>query len=172
MKKKTIILSLTMALMIGIGTTTYAATSTSQTETKSRKKTSFGMGMGKIGHSKGHNILTSLLKEKGITDDEINSALESGKSLYDLAIEKGLTDNEIKEYILNEKIEKIDEAVASGKITAEQGQETKTKIQEKSANWDFTNQGNGKTKGFMKMKHKGKIDTDQQQSTTTSNEDS
>lgn len=153
MKKKTIMISLTMALMIGIGTTAYAATSNSSTGANSSKKPGFAMKIGKMGDFKGHDILTNLLKEKGATDEEINSTLESGKSLYDFAIEKGLTDDEIKEYILNERIKKIDEAVANGKMTADQGEEAKTKLQESSVNWNFQNQGNNKINGFMNIKH-------------------
>jgi hypothetical protein len=70
------------------------------------------------------------LKEKGATDEEINSALNSGKTLYDFAIEKGLTTEEIKNYMVSEKTKAIDDAVASGKITAEEGAEAKTRIQE------------------------------------------
>lgn len=153
MKKKNIILSLTMALMIGIGTTAYAATSTSEAKTNFKQKPGFGMRISNAGHFKGKDTLTNLLKEKGVTEDEINSALEAGKSLYDFAIEKGLTDNEIKEYILNEKIKQIDEAVANGTMTSEQGTEAKAKLQENAANWSFQDKGTGKTKGLVNIKH-------------------
>lgn len=155
MKKKSIILSLAMALMIGIGTTAYAATSNSETQNSFRHKTGSGMGIGRMGQFKGHDILTNLLKEKGATDEEIDSALASGKSLYDFAIEKGLTDEEIKAYMVSERTKSIDEAVANGNMTAEQGEEAKARIQENSADCTFQGEGNGKAKGFMNMNHGG-----------------
>lgn len=155
MKKKSIVLSLTMALMIGIGTTAYATTSNSETGKNFGQKAGSGMGMGRIGQFKGHNILTNLLKENGATDEEINSTLNSGKSLYDFAIEKGLTDEEIKAYMVSEKLKIIDEAVASGKMTAEQGEEAKTKIEENSADCTFKGEGNGRMNGIRGMKHGG-----------------
>ena len=154
MKKKTIILSLAMALMIGIGTTAYAA-SNSQTGNNFRNRPAYGMGLGMMGNFRGHDILTNLLKEKGATDEEINSALTSGKTLYDFALEKGLTSEEIKNYMVNEKTKAIDDAIASGKITSEEGAEAKTRIQENSANCTFENQGNGRMRG--NMTHQGRM---------------
>lgn len=154
MKKKTIILSLAMALMIGIGTTAYAA-SNSKTGNNFRNRPAYGMGLGMMGNFRGHDILTNLLKEKGATDEEINSALTSGKTLYDFAIEKGLTDEEIKNYMVSERTKAIDDAVASGQITAEEGAEAKTRIQENSANCTFENQSNGKMRG--NMNHQGRM---------------
>lgn len=157
MKKKTIILSLVTVLILGVGTTAYAATSTSSGATTNlEQKVSLHVGVGKIVNFKAHEAFTNLLKEKGVTDDEITSTLKSGKTLYDLATEKGLTDDEIKAYILNEYTKSIDEAVANGSITADQATKAKTKLQEKSANWNFQNKWNGKMKGFTNMKHKGK----------------
>jgi polyhydroxyalkanoate synthesis regulator phasin len=153
MKKKNIVLSLTMALMIGIGTTAYAATSNSTTGKNLEKGNHSGMAIGKMGHFKGSNILNDLLKENGTTDDEIQSALDSGKSLYDLATEKGITDDQIKEYMLSERTKHIDDAVTDGKITTEQAEEAKTKISESSANWNANDENNGMMKGFMNTRH-------------------
>lgn len=155
MKKKTIILSLAMALMIGIGTTAYAAASNSQTGANFKNRPAYGMGLGMMGNFRGYDLLTNLLKEKGATDDEINSALNSGKTLYDFAIEKGLTAEEIKNYMINEKTKAIDAAVASGKLTAEEGAEAKTRIKDNSANCTFENQGNGRMRG--NMNHQGRM---------------
>jgi len=126
-------------------------------------KGSMGMGSGR------HNAFTNLLKEKGSTDEEIKSALDSGKSLYDLAKEKGITDDQIKEYMIAEQTKHIDDAVTAGKMTATQGDEAKAKLKEASANWNFQAQGNGMMKGFMGMEHKEKMGMNKQQSNTTSN---
>ena len=151
MKKKNIVLSLAMALMIGIGTTAYAATSNSTTGKAFDKGNHSGMMKGSMGMGGGHNVLSSLLKEKGATDAEIKAALDSGKSLYDLAIEKGFTDSQMKEYMITQGTKRIDEAVTAGKMTATQAEEAKTKLTEASANWNFKDQGNGMMKGSMGM---------------------
>ena len=149
MKKKTIALSLTMALMIGIGTTAYAGTSSSNMGMQNRSKMSIGMG--KMDNFKGHGFLTNLLKEKGVTDADIKTALDSGKSLYDLAVEKGITDTQMKEYMITEGTKRIDDAVTNGKMTAEQAAAAKTKLNEASANWNFKDKGNGMMNGFKGM---------------------
>ena len=110
-----------------------------------------GMMKGSMGMGGGHNVLSSLLKEKGATDEEIKAALDSGKSLYDFAIEKGITDDQMKEYMITEGTKRIDEAVTAGKMTAAQAEEAKTKLTEASANCNFKNQGNGMMKGSMGM---------------------
>jgi bacterioferritin-associated ferredoxin len=126
-------------------------------------KGSMGMGSGR------HNAFTNLLKEKGATDEEIKSALDSGKSLYDFSKEKGITDDQIKEFILTEQTKHIDDAVSAGKMTAAQGDEAKAKLKEASANWNFQSQGNRMMKGFMGMEHKGKMGMNKQQNNATSN---
>jgi|GEM_PF-650281 len=152
MKKKNIVLSLTMALMIGIGTTAYAATSNSTTgKTFDKGNRSGMMGMGKMGNFKGPHGLSDLLKEKGTTDVEIKAALDSGKSLYDLAIEKGITDAQMKEYMITSGTKHIDDAVTAGKMTAAQAEAAKTKLTEAAANCNFKDQGNGMMKGSMGM---------------------
>jgi ribosomal protein L7/L12 len=151
MKKKNIVLSLAMALMIGIGTTAYATTSNSTSGKNFEQGKHFGMGMGKMGNFKGPHVLSDLLKEKGVTDEEIKTALDSGKSLYDLAIEKGITDDQMKEYMIAQGTKHIDEAVTNGKMTAAQAEEAKTKLKEASASFNFKDQGNGMMKGSRGM---------------------
>jgi len=129
-----------------------------------------GMMKGFRGMGGGHNVLSTLLKEKGTTDAEIKAALDSGKSLYDLAIEKGITDAQMKEYMITEGTKHIDEAVTARKMTAAQAEDAKTKLTEASANCNFKGQGNGMMKGSMGMEHKGKMGMNKQQSSTTSNE--
>jgi len=159
-----------MALMIGIGTTAYAATSNSTTGKTFEKGNRSGMGMSKMENFKGPHVLSDLLKEKGATAEEIKAALDSGKSLYDLAIEKGITDAQMKEYMITECTNHIDEAVTVGKMTAAQAEEAKTKLTEASANCNFKGQGNGMMKGSMGMEHKGKMGMNKQQNSTTSNQ--
>jgi len=153
MKRKSIVLTLAISLAIGISATAYAATSNSTSGNNSGNRACSSTGMGRITNFRGHDILTNFLKSKGLTDTEINSALNSGKSIYDLIKDKGITDEEIKSYMLNERIESIDKAVTDGSITSAQGEEIKSNIQENSANCITPGQGNGRMRGQGNMYH-------------------
>lgn len=152
MKIKNIILALSIASVIGVGTTAYAATTTSPSESNLTTQTCSGAGLGRVTNLRGNDILTNLLNSKGVSDEEISSALNSDKTLYELLNEKGVTDEEIKEYMVNEKIKAIDEAVASGKVTEEDGNELKENIKENSANCTTPGEGN---KGMRGTGNKG-----------------
>jgi hypothetical protein len=74
----------------------------------------------------------------------------------------------MKEYIITEGTNHIDEAFTAGNMTASQAEESKTKLNEASANWNFKDQFNGMMKGgFMGMEHKGKMGMNKQQNTTS-----
>ncbi|WP_258360503.1 hypothetical protein [Moorella sulfitireducens (nom. illeg.)] len=53
----------------------------------------------------------------GITPQELRQELQDGKTLEQIAAEKGLTLDQLKEKLINEAKTKLDEAVASGKLT-------------------------------------------------------
>lgn len=148
MKKKSIIITLAITMMVGIGVTAYAATTPDSTPRNSGAMASCaGDRSSRVGRLSGHDILTNLLKSKGVAEEEINSALDSGKSLYTLLTDKGVTAEEIKEYMLTEKTKSIDEAVANGTLTKEEGEEAKTRIKENSENCETPGEGKGKMKG-------------------------
>jgi hypothetical protein len=148
MKKKSLIITLAITMMVGIGITAYATTTpNSSTRNNGNMKSCIGNEGQSATHLRGHDILTNLLKSKGVTDAEIDSTLDSGKSLYTLLTEKGVTDLEIKEYMLSERIKSIDEAVTNGTITKEAGEAEKTRIKENSANCETPGQGQGNMKG-------------------------
>lgn len=144
MKKKKIILSLAMALMVGVGATTYAYASTAPEETNEGKGYNCNFNSGNGVHLRGYDILVNLLNSNGVSNDEINSAKTNDQSLHELANEKGISDETIKEYMVNERIANIDALVASGEITAEEGESAKTTIAENSANCTGESQGNEK----------------------------
>lgn len=150
MKGKKLLLSLAIVSAIGvsIGSAAYAATENSTTAGNGiANRTYSGMGYGRVTNVRGYDIMTELLKSKGVTDEEINTARDSGKTLYTLLNEKGVTDQEIKDYMLNARLKAIDEAVASGKLTQEQGDDLKERIKENSANCTTPGQGNQGERG-------------------------
>lgn len=138
MKRKNLILTLAITLVIGLGTTIYAATNNESNNISNCVAT----GIGRIAGFRGRDIITNILKNKGVTDSQITDSLNSGKTLHDIAEEKGITDVELKNSIVNEKTKIINDAVANGTITEEQGNAAKKKIQE--------NVGNGPAGGRMK----------------------
>lgn len=159
MKKKSIIVALAMTLIIGAGATAYAASNSTSVNNSTCTSMSSGIGMGRISNLSGHDILSNLLKSKGVTESEITTALNSGKSMYDILKEKGVTDEDIKSYMLNERIKGIDKAVSEGAITKEQGDEIKSNIKENSANCTpgqgnggMRGQGNGQGNGGMRTR--------------------
>ena len=147
MKNKSTILALSMTLIIGVSATTYASTnSPSINSICNRACTSIGTGIKRITNLSGHDILSNLLKSKGVTKEQITTALNSGKSMYDLLKEKGVSDADIKNYMLNERIQGIDKAVSEGSITKEQGEEMKSNIKKNSTSCT-PGQGNGIMRG-------------------------
>ncbi len=147
MKIKNIILALSIVSVIGVGTTAYAATTNSPAESNLYNQSCSGAGLGRVANLRGNDILRSLLNSKGVSEEEISSALNSGKTLHDLLTEKGVTDEEIKEYMVNEKTKAIDEAVSSGKVTEVEGNQLKENIKENSANCTTPGEGNGNMMG-------------------------
>jgi len=116
MKSKKLIIALTMALTMGLGITAYASTTQSTTGTHQRA------GMMMVTGMRGYDYVESVLKDKlGITDEEITTGLNSGKTMYALAQEKGMTEDQFKEALLEERNKAIDKTVADGTITNEEG---------------------------------------------------
>jgi hypothetical protein len=77
-----------------------------------------------------------LKNDLGFTDAQIESAKSSGKNAFDLAKEKGITSDKLKALITAQKTKKIDEEVASGRLTKEKGEEIKSKMESRIAKWD------------------------------------
>ncbi|AWI05971.1 hypothetical protein [Clostridium drakei] len=128
MKKKNLIIALTMALAVGIGATAYASAASTGV-TNGNNTNHQGVGIGRVTGISGHDYVQSILKDKlGITDKEITDALNSGKTMYDLAKDKGMTEEQFKAALLEERNKAIDKAVADGKITKEEGASMKEKL--------------------------------------------
>jgi hypothetical protein len=71
---------------------------------------------------RGYDYVESILKDTlGMTDSEITTGFNSGKTMYDLAKEKGMPEDEFKAALLEKRNSAIDSAVANGIITKEEG---------------------------------------------------
>jgi len=161
MKKKNLVFAITMTLVIGLGATAYAASnnsSTAQGSSNSLRGTCMAQGrragLGKLVGFNMRTALKDLLKSKGVTDDQITSARESGKTLVDLLKEKGVTDQQIKDYLLTSGDKAIDAAVAANKITSDQGTAMKEKLKERINAWTPGQGNKGEyRKGMMMFRH-------------------
>jgi len=139
MKKKNFIAALAMIFIIGLGATAYAASNNGDSASDSENGYRNGAcisggisGMGGLEGFSGQDILSNLLKSKGVTDEEITASRDSSKSLVDLLKEKGVTDDAISSYMLAQRTKIIDEAVAAGKIPDAQGKVMKERMTENS----------------------------------------
>ena len=92
-------------------------------------------GLKKITGSRGYDFIKIILKEKlGMTDDEIQVGLDSGKTMHDLAIDKGMSEDEFKNALIEEKNQAIDKAISDGTITQDEGDSAKNIIKNNAAN--------------------------------------
>lgn len=150
MKKKNLIVTLSITLLLGLGATAYAATAPTNSFCQGT-----GTGLGRLGGFRGFDIISNVLKGKGITDTEITNALNSGKTLNSLAEEKGITNDELKKSLLDEKTKIIYDAVAKGTITKEQGEASKARITQNINNCTTPGQMTGKMNGQKRGQGRG-----------------
>lgn len=133
MKKKNLIIALTLVLSLGVGVTAYADSKTPTTTGSG--VTCTGYGFGKITGMRGYDFMTNILKNKfGISDSDISTARDSGKTIYDIAKDKGITEDQFKSAMVEERTKAVDEAVKNGSIAEEQGENIKSNIKENSSN--------------------------------------
>jgi ribosomal protein S20 len=125
MKKRSIVTALALTLAIGMGATAYAASSESTAPAQGQR-----LGLGRITAMRGYDYITDILKNKlGLSDADVKSALDSGKTPYEIASEKGLNQDELKKALLEERGKSIDDAVSKGTITKEQAEDLKQKLE-------------------------------------------
>ena len=124
--------ALVTALTLSLGCITVsAATVPTDTTTKAAEKKDCGH------EHRGGGALYSVLKnDLGFTDAQIEKAKSSGKNAFDLAKEKNISSDKLKALIIAQKTKKIDEEVASGRLTKEKGEEIKSKMQSRIEKWD------------------------------------
>lgn len=82
--------------------------------------------------AKHKKFIVEFLKEKHkMTDKEIQAQLDSGKTLKDILKEKNVTHEELKEYMLQHKYKKIDDAVKNGEISKVEAVKKKQEIKKR-----------------------------------------
>lgn len=133
--------ALGLFISLGISSTTFALSNPDSNEIKNPDK--------KIEDSKDRTgckerknkhknfIDPATMKELGITNDDIRSARESGKTLFDIAKEKkGLSEKEVKEIIIKNRTERINKKVEEGKIPKEKADNILLKMRSNIEKWD------------------------------------
>lgn len=131
MKKRNIIAALTLTLALGVGATAYASTAAPQNTTTTNTTTSSfrRMGFGRMLGSNGYDMMTSILKNKlGMTDAQVEEALKSGKTMWEIASEKGMSEEDFRNAMVEEKTKLIDEGIKNGTITKEEGDQLKENL--------------------------------------------
>jgi polyhydroxyalkanoate synthesis regulator phasin len=114
-----------------------------------------GMGMsgrGMMGGMGGSRLLTTAADKLGMSLDDLQTALQDGKTIAGLAEEKGVDIQTIIDAYLAEVKSDLDEAVADGKITQEQADEqleqAKTQVTDRLSNtWQNMGPGRGGRRG-------------------------
>lgn len=150
MKKRNLITVLALTMAIGLGATAYAASADTDTSTAPQQR----LGLGRITGMKGYDYVFSVLNKLGSSDEDINNALSSGKTMYDLATDKGITQDDFKDVLLEERTKAIDAAVAKGTITEEEGEEIKENLKNNMTNCTGhmgLRQGQRRGQGFGRM---------------------
>ena len=85
-----------------------------------------GWGRGGPLHG-GVEVLEEVL---GLSSDEIQAGLDDGKTLADLAEEQGVAVDDVADALVAQATERIDEAVADGKIDEDRAEQAKERLEE------------------------------------------
>lgn len=129
---------------IGLANAENATTTTSSDDSTSRDAGSddtssdsgrdgrggFGRGGMMFGGGAGSKVVQELL---GMTHEEIHAALDSGQTLAQLAESKGVTQADLVAALVAEATERIDQAVADGRIDEARATEMKTDLETRIA---------------------------------------
>jgi len=98
----------------------------------------FGFDHGRGGGFKGRGPNTEAMANVlGITTDQLNTQIQSGKKIEDLVAEKGMTMEQFGEKMLELKKEEISKAVSDGKITQEQADQMIKNMEQRHQNRPF-----------------------------------
>lgn len=88
------------------------------------------------GHRRGHRGffrggLDTIEETLGLTGEEIRAGFAEGKTLADLAAEQGVSTDDLADALVAQAAERLDEAVAEGKIDEDRAAEAAAKIEER-----------------------------------------
>ena len=126
------IAALVFATSISIGSTSFAATINNVPGTSEKIEHNSGC------HCKRHSFYESdaILKKLGLTEQDIISGRETGKTIFDLTKAKKLTEKEVKTIIIEEITTSVNNKVSVGKISKEDGIKILQKKTLGIQNWD------------------------------------
>lgn len=154
MKRKNLLLTLSMCTMLALGSTVYATSANNLNTSKpaavennnsQKSYNETGLGLRRRTGKRGYDFITSVIKDKlKVSDEEINKALAEGKTLVGFAKEKGLSEEDLKKTLVDSKSKAIDESVAKGDLSKEEGENIKNKIKENSKNCTLENRNSRK----------------------------
>lgn len=147
-KNSKLITTLCVTLSLGMSSSVFALTTPTIIENKNPNKRIEGSKdckdrkdcKGKKGEHKHKGFIhPDTMKKLGITKDDMRSAKESGKSIFDIAKEKkGLSPNQVKNIIIEDKTNRINKKVEEEKITKEKADEIIIKMKSRIEKWDGT----------------------------------
>lgn len=139
MKRRRLVAAMSIVAVLMTGTVAFAASEGNETASKgdstSMNADCAGMGIRSATGKRGFEFVTDVLKNKfKVTDEEIQNGRSSGKTLNDVATDKGVTQEQLRDAMVEEKVKSIDEAIAEGKVSKEEGEALKTRIRENAQN--------------------------------------
>ncbi|MFN8498934.1 MAG: hypothetical protein U0641_13875 [Anaerolineae bacterium] len=97
-----------------------------------------GKGQGGFGMMGGTAVLDAVAKALNTTTADLQSQLQSGKTLADIAQSKGVSQDTIKQAIVAAEKAQVDAAQQAGRITADQATQMKAAIDQRAATLDLT----------------------------------
>lgn len=133
-KNRQKIAALAFVFMTFMSSTVFAKTSLTPNETTSIPKTEKKAKM--HGRCLKKEAFDKLLKDIGLTKEDLDKGRESNKTFFDLAKEKGYTEKQVKEMLIKNKTEAINKAVQEGKLTKEEADKMTEKVKERTLKWD------------------------------------
>ena len=103
---------------------------------------------GAFGHRAGHRLARHEFKVAadtiGIPATELRDALKGGQSIAEVATEKGVPVDDVVNAVVADVSAKVDQAVANGRLTQEQGDKIKAKAPERVTKLVNAHKGDGK----------------------------
>ncbi|MFN8472396.1 MAG: hypothetical protein U0822_09420 [Anaerolineae bacterium] len=95
-------------------------------------------GQGGFGMMGGPAVLDAAAKALNLTTADLQTQLQSGKTLADIAQSKGVSQDTVKQAMVSAEKAQVDQAQQAGRITADQATQMKQRIDQNAANLDLT----------------------------------
>lgn len=90
-----------------------------------------GQKFGQRAHGPKMNMLEPVVNLLGMTVDDLQTELKSGKTLEEVVTEKGFTMEDVANAVYDAAIEQLNQAVTDGKLTQEQADQIQANLQER-----------------------------------------